>query len=1042
MVKWLLRIASLAVALLNLTVFPAPGAETAAAGQDYSVTVWRTENGLPGERIHSLTQTTDGYLWIATDAGLVRFNGTGFEALHPGDLPPQLGGVITGLSSDRQGRLWLVTQKGGLGSSKDGKFTVHIPEGTHTGQVPRMAEVAGGHGMVFLTFDGGIMEWDGTGLRQIGRDVSLTTDSVFRVARDSDGTLWIKTVDHLVAAGARGLQVYDRSSLPGGGHTCTGMAREKNGRLWISSERGLASVEQGMMVEQGEPRPFGENIGFTGALPDGGIVVQAGDGFWRFREGVWTAFPHRPPTFGFYLSAGIFAESGSFWYAFSRECLVHWRADGVCATLTSGDGLPAANLSLLYEDREGNLWGAASGVGLVRVRRKVITTLQPRSPGFNGWCTTGCESDGVQWIGTYQSGLECWRNGEWRRFDLSTSGMPASVRSVLRDSEGKIWAGTDSGGLFSGGVAGFQRALPLESPPGAQASALCQDKEGRLWIGNTKGLYLLANGRITEAWSGTLPAQPDIRVLAAGRQGDLWIGTWEKGLFHRSAEGVTGRVGTPEDSVSQITTIYVDGDRVWAGTTTGLHCWYNGRFLKLTTRQGLPDDGISHIMADGQGSLWIGTQRGLLKVDRRQFDLHLEKDPEAIEWAVYDETDGLPARHCSLGNAPAGWRGTEGRLYIATYGGVGVFNPSSAILSANPPVPLIERITVGGREVKSPGSSYQITPDDGRIEIAYDMAAPSAPQKTRFRYRLEGYEDRWVEAGRQRMAAYPNLPAGDYRFRLAACNATGVWAETTGHLRFQVSEPFWKTTWFGAVTITVALGMVAGISRHLATRGMRRRVLALKHRQELDAERARIARDLHDDIGSGLTCISLLCGDNGMEAGEETGRESDLHRIRNIASGMTQTLDEIVWAVSPRHDSLESLATYIAGTAQMLLSAAGIRCRLDFPPTLPPWPLTADERHHLYLAVKEALHNVIKHSGASAARVSLDLEGSGFTLSVADNGRGIGTAPPAGEGLANMKHRLERLGGTCRIENETEGGTIVTFHYHSTGKPPYPLHEN
>ena len=390
---------------------------------------------------------------------------------------------------------------------------------------------------------------------------------------------------------------------------------------------------------------------------------------------------------------------------------------------------------------------------------------------------------------------------------------------------------------------------------------------------------------------------------------------------------------------------------------------------------------------------------------------------------------------------------------------MGMIHPHQSDVSILPPVPVVERVTVGGNELTTPDGSIEFRPG-GRLEILYDMPAPSAPQKTRFRYRLEGFDEGWILADRRRSADYPDLPAGDYRFRLAACNAAGVWAELAQPLRFKVSVPFWSTGWFIAICSVSALGLAAGISRHLATRTMRRRVRALKHRQALDAERARIARDLHDDIGSGLTCISLLCGDHDSDNGNGTGNghapyshsqsngnfpngssgEAPIPRIRRIASGMTQTLDEIVWAVSPRHDSLESLATYIAGLAQMMLSAAGIRCRLDFPATLPPWSLTAEVRHHLFLAVKEALHNVVKHSRATFALVSLELESSGFTLSISDNGCGIGASPPDGEGLTNMRERLARLGGACRISDAGEGGTCVTLRY-ASAKLNHPLHE-
>jgi signal transduction histidine kinase len=300
-------------------------------------------------------------------------------------------------------------------------------------------------------------------------------------------------------------------------------------------------------------------------------------------------------------------------------------------------------------------------------------------------------------------------------------------------------------------------------------------------------------------------------------------------------------------------------------------------------------------------------------------------------------------------------------------------------------------------------------------------------------------EKDWVDAGAKRVANYSFLPPGDYTFRVIACNNDGIWNETGVSLPFTLLPHFWQTWWFrvlGGVLTAVAAGGTVWFDTR---RRMRRKLERIERQRMIEQERARIAHDIHDDLGSQLTRITMLSESARSVVDDPKQAASDLNQIYDTAREATKAMDEIVWAVNPKHDTLESLASYLEKFALDFLGAAGIRCRLDMPLQSPVWQLTSDARHNLFLAYKEALNNVVKHSSSSEVRISLALEASAFELDIADNGCGFDPQNlnakttndtgrlAAGHGLASMSQRLREIGGNCKIISAPGKGTKVKF---------------
>ncbi|MCX6924377.1 MAG: triple tyrosine motif-containing protein [Verrucomicrobia bacterium] len=313
-----------------------------------------------------------------------------------------------------------------------------------------------------------------------------------------------------------------------------------------------------------------------------------------------------------------------------------------------------------------------------------------------------------------------------------------------------------------------------------------------------------------------------------------------------------------------------------------------------------------------------------------------------------------------------------------------------------------------------------------------------APERVRFRCQLEGIDSDWQEAGIRRVASYSHLPPGSYTFRVRACNNTGLWSDADAQFAFTVRSHFWETTWFRLGLGTMCAAGVAGGVFWAARRRLHRKLERMRAQQAVQQERLRIAHDIHDDVGASLTRISLL----SQAALEDTDTGGDpkanLGRIYQTTRSLTGTLDEIVWAINPSHDTLESLATFFAEWAREFIEPAGLGLRLEIPLQLPRWAVTAQVRHTLFLAFKEALNNAMKHAQASEVAVALQVRARGIVLSIRDNGCGfdvpaITSSGPdsesgAGqEGLASMEHRLAQAGGVCTIESAPGQGTRVSL---------------
>jgi signal transduction histidine kinase len=556
-----------------------------------------------------------------------------------------------------------------------------------------------------------------------------------------------------------------------------------------------------------------------------------------------------------------------------------------------------------------------------------------------------------------------------------------------------------------------------------------------VWLGTKNGIALWAGDERRILGTNDAAAPAAVRALAETPDGTVWAGADDGTLYRCRTNQLDPFLPRDGLAAQPIYSLYADSRGViWAGTFHGgLLRFEKGVFRRITAKQGLPVDIISQILEDDEGRLWLGTHQGIYCVSRSALNACAEGRTNMVNCVTYGRRDGLPALECSDGYQPACWRGANGQLWFTTTRGVVSVNPDALNPTPPPPPVLIEEMRVDGEPVALRDRRIIVAPGHKQFDFNFTALNFDAGEKTRFRYRIDALDADWVDAGTRRTAHYGPLQPGHYRFRVMSCSNGGAWNGINAVIDFAVRPFFYQTAWFLILAAAGALGGAAFAARKIVTAKYRRQLARLEQQHAVERDRARIAKDIHDDVGAGLTQITLLT-ELARREPERVGKHLD--RIAGSARQLTRAMDEIVWAVDPQHDTLNGLMDYISAYAEDFLHTAGIPCRMDLPVTLPAARVQAELRHNLFLALKETLNNVVKHARATEVWLRLRIEPKTFTLIVEDNGRGIPVAGggatgiradriAASSGLANLEKRLAAVAGRCEIHSRPGHGTRV-----------------
>jgi ligand-binding sensor domain-containing protein/signal transduction histidine kinase len=972
---------------------------------------WQREQGLPENYVRALAQTRDGYLWVGSDDGVSRFDGVSF-------------------------------------------FPLGLQEGFQSGPVQVL--FGDSHGALWIgSVDGGLSCWRGGKLRTFTMRDGLPSDSIIALAEDSNGRLWVGTQAGLVI-----LQDGHVVSLSGAGifsgKPVTTIFRDRKDTMWVgATDAGVFSYERGKFIQLRDPALDSLLKDPHCLLVDqaGRIWIGAGDAFVLCREGdEWRRFGIPRHLATRYISALAEDPDGTVWAGSAGEGLFQFKA-GKLMAINASSGLSDNLVEALLVDRKGKLWVGTHG-GLNRIYLKNLSVLS-HNEGLGYGAVHGLAEvgPGVIWATEPNEGVYRWDGHGFRRLILNgLSSQEPRVSALLLTRDGNCWvAGT-------GGLLQFKNPQAAETEGGVPAltnlsiSALGQDLKGGVWAGTREGeLWHFADGKWlvqTNCLSGHA-----ITAIVFATDGTLWVGTEGNGLyrFDRGAHVQCEKVsGLPS---SWIRTIYLDADgTLWIGTAGGgLSRLKDERIATFTIREGLPDNTISQILEDDAGNLWLGGNRGIVRIKKRDLDDLVAHRIPVIYPQVYGRADGLLSEECTGGFSPAGLRTKAGLLWFSTLKGIVVIDPHHTVSSPAPVVMLEQTLVDGVLELpvlgragggvkavsEAPMESLNLAPGKHILEFHYTGLSFDAPDRVRFRYRLEGLDQDWVEAGTRRVAFYSSVPPGSYHFQVIACNGDGVWNEAGASLALTVLQHFWQTWWFIGGLALGTITVVAGGARVVEKRKLQQHLKRLEQERVLEQERTRIAQDLHDIMGAKLCRISYLSEHARRSEGIPVELQEEMCSISDDSREVLQSLDEMVWAVNPQNDTLDHLVSYIGQYAQEYFQKTGIECELKIPEWVPVQPLSSQSRHHLFLAVHEALTNILKHSGATRATIAMACRGENFEIIVSDNGSGFdpvsseSTSPSSAagfcNGFGNMRRRLGELGGRCVIESQPGHGTTIQF---------------
>jgi len=979
----------------------------------YPHTAWTAADGLHG-RVLSIAQSSDGYLWLATENGLIRFDGVRFVPSEAGSGPPLPSGEIYSLLASRDGTLWIGTLNGLVG--------------WHEGKVIEYPE--------------------------------LTGKGIVSLLEDHTGTLWAGGAGELCAIRQRTTQCSpvegggDRAVLYGDrGNVVYSLYEDKDWRLWVGTELGLWQWTPGP-PHRYDARPIAERqalvqgeqgaglIAITGTADR--ILLQGGsDGMEQYR------IPgERPP----FTAEGLLRDHrGALWIGTVQDGLLRVQ-NGTITQFSHENGLTGDFVSTLFEDREGVIWVGTIN-GLDRFREPAVSTISTKQGLSTPAACVLAARDGSVWIGS-QLGLNRWQQGRMTLYRATpTSGSVApgehktgsgraaalviadpalrdnEITSLFEDQRGRIWAGT-----LNGGVAWFEhgRFTSVRGVPVGIVTAIFADAHEGVWISYpAAGLFHVIDGRVVDTvpwpWSQQ-EHSPQISAVVPDSMGGLWVGFLKGGIaYFKDGQIKTSLSGKDGLGSDRIWNLYLDHQgTLWAATEGGLSRIRDGQVTTLTTKNGLPCDAVRWLIEDDAFSFWVNTACGLLRVDQVELKAWLSDSAPAIHPIVFDRADEIPT-HATAPFSPVVSKSVDGRLWFVHWDGVTAIDPLHLPINRVVPPVHIEKIVADGK-IHLPTTGLSLPARSRDLTIEYTALSLLAPEKVRFRFKLEGQDPDWREVVNVRRAQYSNLAPGSYRFRVLAANNSGVWNEEGASLDFSIAPAYWQTNWFRALCGAAFVGLLWTLYRLRLRHVGREFDLGLEARV---AERTRIARDLHD---------TLLQSFQGLLLRFQTVREVLRTRPAEADQILESAIDQTAQAITEGRQAVQGLrastvethdlAVAITNLGEELAAEAGSQ-GMHVAVEGIPRTLHTIVRDEIYRIASEALRNAFHHAEAKQIEVELHYDERQLRLRVRDNGKGIdpkfriAEGRPGHFGLNGMHERAKLMGGKLTVWTSPGSGTEI-----------------
>ena len=985
----------------------------------FQTTAWHTENGLPDGFITAMTQTPDGYLWVGSAKGLSRFDGVRFAVFNTASHPELPAARIVRLLVDRIGNLWIAFETGELFWYDEHQFhpvQFADPASPRLPNTPRTD--------LNNSFNPGLLP---------GMDL----------VEDAEGGVWFRngtaTLWRVIAG-----QAQASSTSTGLSETnYFALAPDRQGHPWLLAGQTWYQWIHARWQPMAAAGDLGNLEPVLTSARAGGLWLVKPEKTWLTSGGSVVPFPDAPSSPGFastpnlsgshrsQVTAALEDHTGRLWLGMRWGGLLYADANGRWRQALEGGPYAQSQILSLFESRDGRLWVGTLGDGMICLRQRPVSLLRLPDAASGHLFNSVCASrDGSMWAGTDGAGIFRFHQNESSHFGVA-EGLPNElVLALLEDRQTNLWCATPAGICrFNGGT--FTRVPQFDRQ---QTCALFADHQNRIWFGFPAGPAYLQNGKsVTLHW----PDRPTagVRGFAEDGRGNIWIATDDSGPYVLPADSpdTLKPVPIPEGSPLQHSRcVWCDpSGAAWFGTLRGgLFRYAEDRWIRWTTADGLPDDSLNSIFEDSQQTLWFASYNGYFGCSRQELIQYQEGKNTPLNFRWFSLAEGLDFRTCSGSGQPVVSLAPDGRIWFINQSSLAVLDPARPSGKTQDGRILIEEVRVEGNPVTTTrAGAIQFSSRQSRLEIHYTYPDFSTETHLHYFTQLRGWDAEWVGVGDRRAAQYQHLRPGHYEFSVMAVGPGGQRCGLTSPLKIEVLPRFWERRAVQGLGVLLIMGLAAGTAGMISRIRYRQQLGILEMKQATDRERNRIAQDLHDELGGSLTEIVMLADLAEAPGAAPNPENNPVKQIQQRAETLVRNLDEIVWAVDSRHDSLSSLIEYLAGSAQDFLRAAGLRTRLDLPTGLSPTTLTPERRHGIYLAAKEALNNIVRHAQASEVFIQVHVQEGFFLMALEDNGRGFALESGAGfgNGLRNMRERLQHLGGTCVIQSRPGQGTRVEF---------------
>ncbi len=937
--------------------------------QTYPFKHYSTADGLAHSVVRKVFQDVRGFLWFGTQGGINRYDGNEFVTYLAQD---SLKSEIYDIWEDEQGTIWFATYGNGLAK-----------------------KMADDTAFVWIKASDGI----------------LPGDYVTCIFRDDDQNIWIGNGDGLTLMKPDGtIKIYDQELGKGHGEVYA-FTREKDGTLWIGANGGLLSGKLGFDDQLELKRILDKPIRSLLLLADGDVLAGTSGGgnerygvVCRFHTSVADTLISYQTSHSLIKAQTLFEDSkGRIWIG--TEYGIYLIEDGKVTHLRRENGLSNENIYDIMEDREGTIWfGTESGVMKLAPPVFLSYGMKEGLSSYDILCMLQDRQHNL-WLGMW-NGLNWMQpDGPIRYWDETHGLWHHTVNSLAEDEDGNIWVGTELGiNLFSSetivkkNINGF--------PPSSQIWSSCHDPEGGMWLGTKGRIAKLIHGR-TELILGQQDGVPIdvITRLFIDHQKRLWFGTdlHGAGIYQNNQITFLNREnGMPDNRVH---CFFQHGPgEIWIGTNRGVACWQDGRWKHLPfLATALENKAVYFILQDSLRHLWFGTEHGL------------------YEWtgsAMYhfSSRDGLASDIVTSGIVEA-----DGSLWFGTKDGVARMTPSNRLLHVPTPSVYLDGVLSGDSEQSVENHSV-ISYNDRSIVFQFNALSFIDERVIEFQWQLAGLDRGWLGPFPQRQVRYASLAPGKYVFLVRAANRNGHWS-VPAQFDFRIQPPYWRTWWFITLVLLFVSALLGSIYRY-----------RMNQLRKIETMRTRIAADLHDDIASSLASVSLYSVVIQRQLRDESeAARSLLTRICDISHEVMENISTIVWTVDPSHDELSDLIQYFQRYARPLCTAAGVTFVIQLPDQLKTIVLTPEQRRTIYLILKEALTNVLRHAACSRVEFSCTFQDRVIDLSLRDDGHGFNLETVNdGHGLANMALRAQTIKANLQITSQPGKGTTIRLRLRMT----------